>query len=1378
MRNVIQTNVERLIAMDTENPHGYVPFPPPAGSGKSHDAYAWMAMQLIMARQADDFQEGSPGLHRFAFFTPRKNNISADAIAEVYKKDNMWKDSFDPEIYEYLKDCVLFLDSKMEVYKEIFIQNQSKNQKLILQMENTEVQAGEDVIRLGDTEVYGDFRKALRDVQRRESNAVFTRADIETAKNTFNDCEKALKRLIRKNYKVRETREHGPEIEALKVESRKMGKKKFVLDEHTRYTWLKKDDQWNWMLQVFPSVSLFEKPVLMMSAHKYYYPIDTVLFGIVDLADHDLLKGQVLFIDEVDSVQKTWMEIMFNEDKNLFIEPIHMFQQIHAIMEDVAYPRDCLSIKMEPAFNALKKKFETVYTECHLGYQYKSNSSNEFKSRYLFYDGEYIAMKEGGNRIKVVPDICNSDQSQRVCRLVFNDQELEDCLKETGVKEEEVVTLSSVLLKVLIKLDEFARFIMRAAQQNAKEKTEDEQNRDPIKSLVQEETSERNSLMDFFHLNADERKYVNASIVHQRRIRKSGKGSKKDDRAENGTYQYDYFDDGIQIFFFQDSNDSRTRTKIMYQRIYQTPEALLGYIAERSIVIGLSATSEIESCLCNFEFGYLKERLGNHFLFLDGQDKERLQEWYLRRNNNYGIGLGQINIQVIPVYPGVEKSQDSTYDDEEVYASWMLVFEHPEVIHAMSQVFGSQTDSYYLGRLIQAGFLFRELLTMSLNLVHSMLCILQQNIIHPKKGLEKMTSVGWSFPKENSESTTMMTWENILILFHLIRLDLKGELLPLVREYAAANKNFRDISFKGSDLVDTAQYLRFLFKNDQYDNKFDAAWENTRKSLETRNPEKLMVFTSSQTAGAGVNLTYAMEAQERSRLVCKHHGEVYTGNKKDFDAVYLTKATHVLARPELKRLPWTIDDVGPLIIQVERLAYCQQIDWRWKKVLIEDCLQGMISHQEQYKLVLDMTQYGDKFPRANLYNCQAVGNAVCQQAIQNVGRIDRTDYKRPLLRIYAEAELLDLVPSEDVKKIHVSPVAKKVLDEMGNYSKKIADIRVKNGFSIVNQLNAAYPQNTLQETSEVQSPGREAEEVIVNGAIEKSNAFHAAMKDTLSILFDGAENKSRNSEIKNWKQMREVVLTHGYSMSYAQYRKLIRGGGKAKMLFSNMYVNSPEGVDSYWYQWTGNPNDKVRNVWFHKTDETGTSRVSEGRLKEMFRVVPGLEDHFRKRGYSVDFQPGDYILNPVAYRNIYLGAIGEEACKYMLSDKLGYPVEELPDNVIERMDFKLAGHSIAVDAKNFGPYRQPYVDHESENKSEMRRYAKKTLQAGAEKGIIINIYKPDNTSKPSVVTEIVKDADGREQPVKLLRIPSLMTETGEVNKDAESLIAEFVPRLG
>ncbi|MPN30502.1 hypothetical protein SDC9_177973 [bioreactor metagenome] len=137
-------------------------------------------------------------------------------------------------------------------------------------------------------------------------------------------------------------------------------------------------------------------------------------------------------------------------------------------------------------------------------------------------------------------------------------------------------------------------------------------------------------------------------------------------------------------------------------------------------------------------------------------------------------------------------------------------------------------------------------------------------------------------------------------------------------------------------------------------------------------------------------------------------------------------------------------------------------------------------------------------------------------------------------------------------------------------------------------------------------------------------------------------------------------------------------------------------------------------------------------------------------GYATAFNKNKYILSPVLFNNIYKGALGEVAGKFILEKELGVRLNEIEDeNRFEFFDFEIS-KDVYVDFKH---WKFNYTEENSREKAK-KEIESKLNQINGKKVYIINIISDGKFS-------IHKQRDG-----KIIEIPFLINSSGEVNYEA------------
>lgn len=458
--------------------------------------------------------------------------------------------------------------------------------------------------------------------------------------------------------------------------------------------------------------------------------------------------------------------------------------------------------------------------------------------------------------------------------------------------------------------------------------------------------------------------------------------------------------------------------------------------------------------------------------------------------------------------------------------------------------------------------------------------------------------------------------------------------------------------------------------------------------------EKIFVMSSYQTIGAGQNLQYKIPKGKKVVQL----GEFTKGDNrflyKDFDALYLGNITHMTVNTyQNERI--TPHDLLKMLFQIEELYENSEMNYFEKDQML--------------KLAFRFHTGSEQFTFNKLYNLRSVVVQASRMVLQAVGRMCRTFVKSPDIYLFVEAELLE--------KLYVGELKKRILPpEM----KVIVDLRESLGKEYLPEEN-----------------------VMLNKAEKISSAGLWTIRRML------AKDWTAES-MQIWEQLRTLVL---------QYPTASMDDWQNNEYLQKFYITSGEKRNQYIYSQYSDfndvtidfGNDKVafRNSKRAKikgnSDEIAVYEMNENEsgLQAILRY-PGMKEYFEATGYATKFERNEYLLSPVLFHNIYKGALGEVAGKFILSRELG--IELLPitePEYFEFFDYKISD-DVYIDFKN---WKFTYVQERDEIRKEI---LKKLDVIGAKRVYVINVVS-DKNYKPSTIVD-----------QRLVEIPMLIKEDGTV----------------
>lgn len=461
--------------------------------------------------------------------------------------------------------------------------------------------------------------------------------------------------------------------------------------------------------------------------------------------------------------------------------------------------------------------------------------------------------------------------------------------------------------------------------------------------------------------------------------------------------------------------------------------------------------------------------------------------------------------------------------------------------------------------------------------------------------------------------------------------------------------------------------------------------------------EKKFIMSSYKTIGAGQNLQYKYPNLEGlvqlAQGSTKEDGRI---KNKDIDAIFLGDITNIAVN--LSKNEKINDDILlKHFFQIEYLYESNEINYSKLDLLIKSGFDKYSSNDFENQVF------------SNIRNTNSIRRNVTRDVMQALGRMSRTFIKNKNIYIYVVEELLGKVD----------------VDCLGD---KILTPEMKSFVEIVNRMG--YKHN-------------EDEKIILNRAEKKASKGKTYI---MGVLSRGWSQQS----MQLWKRLRECVLKYPTADREVYFNNDI---------VKHLYISTYDNIDNYLYAQKGDFSDTLIEFFTDKEQFAQSSRCKDryiaqvGEISARLRQIlnyRGLEEYFCNMGYATAFNKNKYILSPVLFNNIYKGALGEVAGKFILEKELGVRLNEIEDeNRFEFFDFEIS-KDVYVDFKH---WKFNYTEENSREKAK-KEIESKLNQINGKKVYIINIISDGKFS-------IHKQRDG-----KIIEIPFLINSSGEVNYEA------------
>lgn len=473
-------------------------------------------------------------------------------------------------------------------------------------------------------------------------------------------------------------------------------------------------------------------------------------------------------------------------------------------------------------------------------------------------------------------------------------------------------------------------------------------------------------------------------------------------------------------------------------------------------------------------------------------------------------------------------------------------------------------------------------------------------------------------------------------------------------------------------------------------------FENDKEEVQQKlaNGEKLFVISSYQTIGAGQNLQYKIP--EGRKIV--QLGEFTEGDQrflyKDFDALYLGKITHMTVNTYHNE-KLTTHDLIRMLFQIEELYENGELNYFEKDQML--------------KLAFHSYTESEQYTFNKLYALKSVIIQASRVVLQAVGRMCRTFVKSPDIYLFVESELLE--------KLYVGELKKRILPpEM----QVIVSMRESIGKDYLPEENSI-----LNKAERISSVGMWT----IRRMLAKDWTIESMMLwEQLRILV----LRYPTANISDWQNneyLQKLYITSGKKQNryiysqYSDFNDVTIDFGNDKVAFRNSKRAKIKG----------------------NSDEFAIYEMSEKEsgLQAILRY-PGMREYFEEQGFALEFAENEYLMSPILFHNIYKGALGEVAGKFILGRELGIELSAITEpEYFEFFDFKLS-EGVYVDFKN---WKFSYVQEREEIRKDILR---KMDIIGAKRVYVINVVS-DKNYRPSII------ADQR-----LVEIPMLIKEDGTV----------------
>lgn len=388
--------------------------------------------------------------------------------------------------------------------------------------------------------------------------------------------------------------------------------------------------KYKWLTTLYPAMFIEDYKVICMSVKRFFTSIDPIYVKKYRFSESEIIDDSVLFIDEVDATK--------NEINNIILESslkstIDLIPMIHRIADQFIYwdqnmpqiLKDVVSDKSR-TFKNIRKKALVIRKNYHDELPYYCS---DIKDRnFLMNDSTFHASFEDHSK-KNAYVYHDTNKNQMTI-------EIENSRNNVSDTSSEVFSLYKVIRDMNNFLTSTKNYIKRLSLTY-----KDIHNSSILKDEEKINDEEAlNSVYKAFRLTDADISYFKNEIHIQSLIKGNTERNKL--KKTNG-----YYYRGIRSFEFTNRKHDSFNTTFNFIHLSKSAEFTLSLLARKAIVIGLSATCNIDSVLSNFSLRYLKENLEDSFHRIEGEDFKRIKDTYSMLNKKYESKDIQVHIEEV-----------------------------------------------------------------------------------------------------------------------------------------------------------------------------------------------------------------------------------------------------------------------------------------------------------------------------------------------------------------------------------------------------------------------------------------------------------------------------------------------------------------------------------------------------------------------------------------------------------------------------------------------------------------------------------------------------------------------------------------------------------
>ncbi len=452
--------------------------------------------------------------------------------------------------------------------------------------------------------LYANADKVIDNIMNVEENAndeimnfqsfIRVKKEIEILKR-IEKIDPVVKERLEKDIREKLEPEFRRDIKKYISEKKKTNKDRFYYIKNNH----------SWLLELYPSILTNYRNIYFVTIDKFYLGNDTIIESTYKFINNQsVIKDAVVFIDEVDATKSTILDRQIDESLKNNIDLIQLFLNIHSTLNNKDFPKEMLIPSQldiskqrteENIIEKMKFVFNEVFKDNNMNYAFKLLDKDDDK-KYIFDDNSILTITKEPKTTDIY--IVHSDK-ENYNRITLTD-------------EKNAHKLQGIIRKISGAISYFINgcYILAINYCNAYNERQKENDIMQIDDSV-------SSIIRAFNINDRFINYLTSVVL--------SKGTTKFVNVVG--LITDFYESGFRYYKFTDNLSNNFSTVISMFDLNDTPEMFLLNLCKKAHVIGLSATSTIDTVTGNYDLRFLKQKLGANYYVENCEDIDRLNTY-------------------------------------------------------------------------------------------------------------------------------------------------------------------------------------------------------------------------------------------------------------------------------------------------------------------------------------------------------------------------------------------------------------------------------------------------------------------------------------------------------------------------------------------------------------------------------------------------------------------------------------------------------------------------------------------------------------------------------------------------------------------------------